>query len=66
MDFEKPNTVLGRYLTMICMPQDEYSGVRKAIEKEYQNVQGDGASTLEEDTIKTRTLLVWGKLMGAI
>lgn len=41
MDFEKPNTVLGRYLPMICLPRDEYSGVRKGIEKDYQNVQGD-------------------------
>lgn len=41
---------------MICLPQDEYSGVRKGVEKDYQNVQGDGATTLEEDTINTRTL----------
>lgn len=26
------------------------------LEKDYQNVQGDGASALEEDTIKTRGL----------
>jgi len=45
MDFEKPSTVLGRYLTMICLPHDEHSGVRKGIEKDYQNVQGGGATT---------------------
>lgn len=38
MDFEKPNGVLDRYLTVISLSQDGYSGVRKGTEKEYQNV----------------------------
>lgn len=33
------------------------SRVRKGIQKDYRNVQGEGATTLEEYIIKTRILL---------